>query len=165
MTPSTALADDATPISAPLPPPPPSAFQPTGPVEGLPTPPAAPRVSHRPRDRAALAGRALAVAALPLLEAGLLLDFGSAHRLWTTVPLWSGFATLAALVGLLVHVRGTSRVRTDRAWRISAAGLAGLAAFWLLVVLPMGGTDRGFVLTAALGCLGVSLWVTAGRKG
>jgi hypothetical protein len=38
-----------------------------------------------------------------------------------------------------------------------------LAAFWLLVVLPGADTDRGFVLTAALGCLGAALWVGAKR--
>jgi hypothetical protein len=166
MSPPTALQDDATPISAPLPPPPP-AVQPTGPVESLPSlpsPPAPARVSRRPRNRTALAGRGLGIAALLVLEAGTVLRFGRPHSLWTTVPLWCGFATLAAVVGLLVHVRRTG-AGTGRAWRISAAGLVGLAVFWVLVALPVGDTDRGFVLTAALGCLGASLWLTAGRKG
>jgi hypothetical protein len=44
-------------------------------------------------------------------------------------------------------------------WRIAAAGLVGLAVFWLLVVLPVVASDRGFLLTAALGALGAALWV------
>jgi hypothetical protein len=67
-------------------------------------------------------------------------------------------------VGLLACTARGARPGTDRAWRISAAGLTGLAVFWVLVVLPVGNTDRGFVLTAALGCLGVSLWLAPGRK-
>jgi hypothetical protein len=37
--------------------------------------------------------------------------------------------------------------------------LVGLAVFWLLVVLPVVASDRGFLLTAALGALGAALWV------
>ena len=166
MTTSTAVEDDATPIAAPLPPPPaPAAPQPTEPVERLPGPPpadrpvvAARRARHRP---SALVGLGLGVAAVVLLEVGLL---RGAHSFWTTVPLWSGFATLAALVGLLACTARGARPGADRAWRISAGGLTGLAVFWVLVVLPVGGTDRGFVLTAALGCLGISLWLAPGRK-
>ena len=51
------------------------------------------------------------------------------------------------------------RVRSGSAWRVAAGGLVGLAVFWLLVVLPVVATDRGFVLTAALAALGGALWV------
>src|SRR3954449_2924514 len=161
-----------TPISVPLPPPPaPSAPEPTGPVDFVPEPPGAtaagkakPRAA---RDRAGLAGLGLVIASVLLLEAGLLLRFGGEHSFWTTVPLWSGFATLAALLGLLAHAgrhpKG-AQLRNDRAWKIAGAGLTGLAVFWVLVVLPVANTDRGFVLTAALGCLGVALWIAPGRK-
>jgi hypothetical protein len=166
---STAVKDDATPIAAPLPPPPaPAGPQSTAPVAGLPAPPTTDRpvvAARRPRRRAgALVGLVLALAAVVLLEIGLLLHFGTAHSFWTTVPLWSGFATLAALVGVLASTARGARPGTDRAWRISAAGLTGLAVFWVLVVLPVAASDRGFVLTAALGCLGVSLWLVPGRK-
>jgi FtsH-binding integral membrane protein len=165
VTPSTAVEDDATPIAAPLPPPPAAAGpQPTEPVERVPGPPPADRpvVTARPprRRRAVPVGLVLALAAVVLLEVGLL---RGAHSFWTTVPLWSGFATLAAVVGLLACTARGARPGTDRAWRISAAGLTGLAVFWVLVVLPVGNTDRGFLLTAALGCLGVSLWLAPGR--
>ena len=168
MTTSTAVEDDATPIAAPLPPPPaPAAPQPTEPVERVPVPPLADRpvVSARRRHRpSALVGLVLGVAAVALLEVGLLRGVGRTAGFWHTVPLWSAFATVAALVGLLASVARGARAGSDRAWRISAAGLTGLAVFWVLVVLPVGGTDRGFVLTAALGCLGVSLWLAPGRK-
>jgi hypothetical protein len=51
------------------------------------------------------------------------------------------------------------RRHSGSAWRGAAAALAGLSAFWLLVVLPRVDSDRGFVLTAALACLGGALWI------
>jgi peptidoglycan/LPS O-acetylase OafA/YrhL len=163
---STAVEDDATPIGAPLPSPPaPAGPQQTEPVDRVPGPPPADRpigTGRRPkRLRRAPVGLVLGLGAVALLEVGLV---RGAHSFWTTVPLWSGFATLAALVGLLASAARGARAGTDRAWRLSAAGLIGLAVFWVLVVLPVGNTDRGFVLTAALGCLGVSLWLAPGRK-
>ena len=57
-----------------------------------------------------------------------------------------------------------STLRSSAVWRIAAAGLVGLAVFWILVVLPVVASDRGFLLTAALGALGAALWVGPGRK-
>jgi len=119
-----------------------------------------------PRDRSAAVGAGLAVLALALLELGLSLGFG-AESYWSAVPLWSGFATLCAVLGLVAFVAsGTSagRLRSGMVWKIAAGGLVGLAVFWLLVVLPVVASDRGFLLTAALGALGAALWVGAGRK-
>jgi hypothetical protein len=170
VTTSTAVEDDATPIAAPLPPPPaPAEPQSTEPVERVPGPPPADRpvVSAKRRPRrppTGLVGLGLGVAAVALLEVGLLRGAGHSASFWHTVPLWSAFATVAALVGVLASAARGARAGSDRAWRISAAGLCGLAVFWVLVVLPVGGTDRGFVLTAALGCLGVSLWLAPGRR-
>jgi hypothetical protein len=147
-------------------------FQATGPVDALPDPPAPPvpagggatRVTRRPRDRTALAGLGLGVAAVLLVEVGLLLGFGGAARLWTTVPLWSGFATLAVLLTLPAFLLG-SGAAAGRAGRVALAGATGLAVFWLLVVLPVADTDRGFVLTAALACLGIGLWIAPPHRG
>jgi hypothetical protein len=165
----TVVEDDATPIAAPLPPPPArTATQTTEPVARVPGPPKADRPVVTPRrarrQPGALVGPVLGLAAVVLLEVGLLRAAGHAPSLWHSTPLWCGFATLAALVGLLASLARGARTATDRAWRISAAGLTGLAVFWVLVVLPLGNTDRGFVLTAALICLGVSLWLAPGRK-
>jgi hypothetical protein len=119
-----------------------------------------------PRDRAAVLGIGLAVLALVLLELGLALDFG-AQSYWSAVPLWSAFATLCAVLGVLAFAAAFpsgNRLRSGSVWRIAAAGLVGLAVFWVLVVLPVVASDRGFLLTAALGALGAAVWVGPGRK-
>ena len=126
---------------------------------------AASRAAGLPRDRGALAAIGLAVLALVLLELGLVLDFGTAS-LWDVVTLWSAFATLTVLVGLLAVVLAssrTSRTRAGQAWPVGAAALIGLAVFWLLVVLPGADSDRGFLLTAPLAALGAALWISAKR--
>jgi hypothetical protein len=111
------------------------------------------------RDRSALLAAGLALVAVLLLEGGLSLRVG-AERLWSATPLWSGFATLAAVAAVLaLGGAAFSRVGAGVATRIAAAGLTGFAVFWLLVVLPRADTDRGFLLTAALGCLGAALWL------
>jgi hypothetical protein len=115
-----------------------------------------------PRDRATLLGLGLSIVALALLELGLALRWGDLESYWQSIPLWSAFATLCALLGLGAYVASAvtgNRLRPGLLWRIAAAGLVGLAVFWLLVVLPVVATDRGFVLTAALGALGAALWV------
>jgi hypothetical protein len=123
--------------------------------------------TRRPWDRAALLGLGLAGLSLLLLEVGLTLgvDGGS---YWSVIPLWSAFATVSALLALVAvaasHLAG-DRVSPGSAWRVAAGGLVGLAVFWLLVVLPVADTDRGFVLTAALAALGAALWVGPHRKG
>ena len=122
-----------------------------------------PDVPRRPRGGRGSAAAALGLVALLLLELGLFVH-QAGTTLWGRVPLWSAFATVAAVVGLAAvgGLRAAPAVR-DRAWTIGAGGLTGLAVFWLLVVLPTADTDRGFVLTAALACLGGCLWLTAGR--
>jgi hypothetical protein len=123
------------------------------------------RAARLPKDRSVLAAVGLAVLSLVLLQLGLALDFGI-ESLWDAVPLWSAFATAAVLVGLVAVVLASSkggRVRAGQAWSVGAAGLVGLAAFWLLVVLPGADSDRGFLLTAALACLGAALWIGAKR--
>ncbi|MGY2083557.1 hypothetical protein [Blastococcus sp. SYSU DS0539] len=126
---------------------------------------ATPAEPRTPRDRTALAGAGLVLLALVLLELGLALAFGTGS-FWSAVPLWSAFATLCVVAGLaafagLVPVGRRLGARTGR--RIAAGGLAGLAVFWLLVVLPNADSDRGFLLTAALGALGGALWLATGR--
>jgi hypothetical protein len=126
-----------------------------------------PSRERAPRDRRALAGLGLAALAGVVLELGLALDFG-AESFWSAVPLWSAFATAAAVVALLAFVASAApsgRLGGEKAWRVAAAGLLGLSLFWLLVVLPIADTDRGFLLTAAPALLGGALWTGAGRKG
>ena len=129
-----------------------------------------PEKKHRertPRDRATLLGLGLAVLSLVLLELGLALDFG-VESYWSAVPLWSAFATLCVVLGVLAFAGSYpsgSRLLSSAVWRVAAGGLVGLAVFWLLVVLPVVASDRGFLLTAALGALGAALWVGPARKG
>ena len=129
-------------------------------------PPARTRRSRAPQDRAAVLALGLAVLALVLLELGLALHFGT-RSYWSAVPLWSAFATLCAALGVVALAAAQpsgSRLRSSAVWRVGVAGLVGLAVFWLLVVLSVVATDRGFLLTAALGALGAALWVGPGRK-
>jgi hypothetical protein len=125
-----------------------------------------PRRVRAPRNRAAVLGLGLAVLSLALLEVGLSLDFGT-ESYWSAVTLWSAFATVCGVLGVLafaVTIPPRSSFRSGAVWRIAAAGLVGLAVFWILVVLPVVASDRGFLLTAALGALGAALWVGPGRK-
>jgi hypothetical protein len=116
-----------------------------------------------PRDRSALLGLGLVVLSLVLLELGLTLRFGG-ESYWSTVPLWSAFATVCAVLGLGAVASAlplATRLASGTGWRLAAGGLIGLAVFWLLVVLPVVDSDRGFVLTMALAALGGALWVGA----
>jgi hypothetical protein len=120
----------------------------------------------RPRDPRALLGLGLVALALVLLEVGLLLEFGD-RSYWSALTLWSAFATACALLALLAFAAfypAGNRLRSGPAWRVAAGGLVGLAAFWLLVVLPEVASDRGFVLTASLAALGGALWIGPRRK-
>ena len=121
-----------------------------------PPPAAQPARLSAAADRRAPAALALAALALVVLELGLLLSFGG-RAFWPAVPLWSAFATLAG-VGGLVAVGAQVRGGRVGAWRVAAGALSGLAVFWLLVALPVADTDRGFLLTAALGLLGAAVW-------
>ena len=154
--------------------PPAPAMQPAGPVwpETLeavapaPERPARERRLRAPRDRMALIGLGLVALSLVLLELGLVLDFGG-ESYWSVVPLWSAFATVCVLLGVLAFAAfypAGNQLRSGPAWRVAAGGLVGLSVFWLLVVLPVVDTDRGFVLTAALAALGGALWIGPRRK-
>ncbi|MGY1753894.1 hypothetical protein [Blastococcus sp. SYSU D01042] len=139
----------------------------TGPVPPVDGGPAAeqPRTPAR-RDRTALVALGLVGAALVLLELGLALRFGG-ESFWSDIPLWSAFATLCTLLGLAAAAAvlpGGGRLDAATGWRVAAGGLTGLAVFWLLVALPVVASDRGFLLTAALGCLGGALWLGSGRS-
>ncbi|MCZ2810855.1 hypothetical protein O2W15_05350 [Modestobacter sp. VKM Ac-2979] len=123
---------------------------------------AAVRSSGRPGTE--LVALLLGVLGLALLELGLNLDFVN-QSLWDVVPTWSAFATVAALVALvpsavaLAGRRGSART----AWRVGAGGLVALAAFWVLIALPLVASDRGFWLTAALAATGAAVVLAPGR--
>ncbi|MGR6966751.1 hypothetical protein ACU610_20020 [Geodermatophilus sp. URMC 61] len=131
-----------------------------------PRPPRTPPTARSPKERAVRIGIGLIALSLLLLQLGLGLGFGEAP-LWSTVTLWSVFATLATLVGALPfagRVVPAARRHPDAAWKTAAAGLTGVAVFWVLVVLPHVDSDRGFVLSAALAALGAALWIAPSRS-
>ena len=124
------------------------------------------RAPRTPRDRAVLVTTGLGVLGLVLLELGLALRLGG-QVIWSDLPLWSAFATLAALTGIAGLAAGLlpgRRVSPATAERPALGGLAGLAVFWLLIALPRVDSDRGFLLTAALGALGVAVWLSPTRR-
>lgn len=126
----------------------------------------APR-ERTPADRSSLLALGLVAASLVLLGLGLGLRFGG-ESFWSDIPLWSAFATACTVLGLAAAASllpAGRRPGAGTAWRIAAGGLVGLAAFWVLVVLPVVASDRGFLLTAALACLGAALWTGPARKG
>jgi hypothetical protein len=147
------------------PPPPPAAPAAASAHAPAPGTPAAPRARRTPRDRAVLLTTGLGVLGLVLLELGLALRLGG-QVVWSDLPLWSAFATLAALagvVGLAATLLG-GRLRPAVADRLALGGLAGVAVFWVLVALPRVDSDRGFLLTAALAALGVGVWLAPSRR-
>jgi hypothetical protein len=112
-----------------------------------------------------LIGLVLGIAAVAVLQWGLLLDPGD-RSLWSAVPSWSAFATVASVVALTPLVLGLPQRLTARtAWRTGAAAVAGLAAFWVLIALPLVASDRGFLLTAALALAAGAVWLAPGREG
>jgi hypothetical protein len=123
-------------------------------------------IPRAPRDRAGLVSAGLVVLSLVLLELGLALRFDDAESFWSSLPLWSAFATVCTVLGLAGTgvLPGAQRLAAGTGWRIAAGGLVGLAVFWVLVVLPVVAGDRGFLLTAALGCLGAALWTGPARR-
>jgi hypothetical protein len=121
----------------------------------------------RPRNPAAAAGIGLAVLGLVLLELGLLLGLGG-RALWPALPTWSAFVTMAALFALLTFGAGRSAPapggdESPFLRRAAVGGALGVAVFWLLVVVPDAASNRGFVLTAAVACLGAGVWIGSRR--
>jgi hypothetical protein len=116
------------------------------------------------RHRTVFTGLALGVIGLVLLELGLARDFGNAS-LWSVVPTWSAFATVAAVIALVPLVARwvPSAPTTGTVWRIGLVGATGLAAFWVLVALPLVASDRGFLLTAGTALAAAALWLAPGR--
>ncbi len=149
------------------PPPPPGAAPPgAAPTAQVPATGKPARAPRTPRDRAVLVTTGLGVLGLVLLELGLALRLGG-QVIWSDLPLWSAFATLAALVGIVGLAAGLlpgRRVGPAVAEKLALGGLAGLAVFWVLIALPRVDSDRGFLLTAALGALGAAVWLSPSRR-
>lgn len=123
--------------------------------EDAPTP-----VTVPPRESRQARGtgdRVLAVVAVFAVLAGLTWG-GPGNWMWRN-GLWALFA-IGCAITQLVSLLGSG---TGKAWRVAAVATAGLAAFWLLVVLPSIGSNAGFLLTVGAAAAGGALWLAPGR--
>lgn len=120
-----------------------------------PTPRAVPR--HEARPARGAGDRVLAVVAVLAVLAGL--TWGGPGRWMWGNALWALFAAGCAFT-LLISLLGAG---AGKAWRVAAIATAGLAGFWLLVVLPAIGTNAGFLLTVGAAAAGGALWLAPGR--
>lgn len=120
---------------------------------------AAPIAASRRRAKPARGAgdRVLAVVAVFAVLAGLTWG-GPGNWMWRN-GLWALFAVGCALTQL-VSLLGSG---TGKAWQVAAVASAGLAAFWLLVVLPAIGSNAGFLLTVGAAAAGGALWLAPGR--
>lgn len=119
------------------------------------TPVIPPRREARPGRGAG--DRVLAVVAVFAVLAGLTWG-GPGSWMWRN-GLWALFAVGCAITQL-VSLLGSG---AGKAWQVAAVATAGLAAFWLLVVLPAIGSNAGFLLTVGAAAAGGALWLAPGR--
>ncbi len=103
--------------------------------------------------------KVLAIVAPVLLLAGLLYPEGGIAL--TRVPLWSLYA-IACCVVVFVGVMGGRGSRAGRL-DLGLVGAGGLAAFWVLLVLPGIASNAGFLLTAATVTAGLAAWLSRDR--
>ncbi len=137
---------------------PPRADPPTGAGQGQPLLDLGPREPEESAKAAAPGGRlplVLAAVSAVLLLAGLLYPEGDV--LLARLPLWSLFA-LSCSVLVLVGVLRSGRTPRPAGVDQGLVGVGGLAAFWLLVVLPEVASNAGFLLTAAAAAAGLAVW-------
>lgn len=82
---------------------------------------------------------------------------------WKSIGVWAGFAVAAALATLAPAARASLKLSTERAWQVAAGGFAGLAAFWILFVLPNISQNTSFVATVGVAAAGLAVWAAPGR--
>jgi len=84
---------------------------------------------------------------------------------WGRIGVWAAFAIAAALATLAPAVREPLRLTPARAAQVAVAGGIGLAAFWVLFVLPV--IERNVSFLATLGCVAGcwAAWRAPGRPG
>lgn len=145
--------------------PPPSG--PSGPSAATGRPNVAPDGAHRsPATRTTLTAGLLQAAAVVLVPLGAGVPFGAdfaGHALWSTTTTWAAFALLAAIVQLAPVSARLQQRAPEGAWRTGAVGVAGLVAFWVLIVLPGVSSGPSFVLTMGTVAAALGLWLSPGR--
>jgi hypothetical protein len=126
--------------------------------------PARPQAPAPARGPAAGSGpKLLAVLAWPALGVGLLLPDWQDRSLLGSVLSWSLFAVVClVLVNLAVLVGGQGRGMRN-SWQLGVFGAGGLAAFWVLLVLPGIASNAGFALSLATTSALAAMWLAPGR--
>ncbi len=82
---------------------------------------------------------------------------------WGRIGVWAGFAIAAAVLTLLPTIGRQMNLTAVRAWRGAAAGAGGLAAFWVLFVLPAISMNVSFAATLGVAAGVGAAWLAPGR--
>jgi hypothetical protein len=125
-----------------------------------PAPATPPTRSKQPVDRSMLISAGLAVLVLGLTVLALAVEENEqrGYEDWTT---WAIFATVMAAVHLVPLVL---RHQPRRTWDIVAIATAGLAFYWLALVLPQIDNATSLAQTLAVALALAHLWVLPGRR-
>lgn len=129
------------------------------------------RLASGPRASALLASlanlallRIVASIACPLLLlVGLSADEHHTDG-WHSYLAWALFAVVCALLQLAPVLGRHVGMTDESSWSLAAVGTAGLAAYWVIIVLPGASSNTGFVQTLAVGLAIVALWLSPGRR-
>ena len=139
-----------------------------------PEPPTPPSPPSPPAERTPAAETPAAEHGLPLWSAlevvalvALLLGlFVPEHdtQLWDGSEAWSVFAIVCAVAQLVPLLRRSTKLDETQAWHVAAVGAAGLALYWLLLVLPVIGRNTSFAVTLATAAAAGGVWLAPERR-
>lgn len=82
---------------------------------------------------------------------------------WGRIGVWAGFAIFAAVLTLAPAIREQVNLTVEKAWQVGVAGAAGLAAFWVLFVLPSISMNVSFAATVGVVAGLLAAWMAPGR--
>lgn len=105
---------------------------------------------------------ALELVALAALLLGLFVPENDS-QLWDGSEAWSVFAIVCAVAQLVPLFRKSTKLSETQAWHVAAVGAAGLALYWLLIVLPVIGRNTSFAVTLAAAAAAGGVWLAPGR--
>ena len=82
---------------------------------------------------------------------------------WDDIGVWAAFAIASAAATMAPSLRSNLSMEASRAWQIGVAGAVGLAAFWVLFVLPAIERNVSFLATIGVVAGGLAVWLAPGR--
>lgn len=103
------------------------------------------------------------VACVVLLLVGLTFDNGGTNG-WGDYTAWALFAVVCAVLQLAPIVGKSLGLTDENSWFLAAVGTAGLALYWVIIVLPGASSNTGFAQTLAVGFAVIGLWLSPGRR-